>query len=345
MATSNNKNSDMINLSLSENLFDIPKSVLQDLTEECQKINYYPIDIYEEARCKIAEFHKLINDNILLGNGVDEVILISSLTLTKERKQIMVTENTFKGYVESAKICELEIIETKITNNHIDVEDILSKITDKIAFIIICNPLNPYGTIISENQCKKIIEKAKLNNVYVIFDEAYGDFVNNINYKSKVDWINIYENIIVYRSFSKYFGIAGLRCGYAISDCKNIEIMSSIKKSLPYRVNRIACRAVISCLANKQYYDVISQKVSENKKYLYNVLDKLGVGYIRSETNFVMIIFKQNVDVNCLCELLQKQYNIKIKNGNEFGLDYCVRVGIGTIDHIKIFVKALKELL
>lgn len=339
------RNKNIINLSLSENLYKIPFKVLLDIKAEYHKINLYPVGIHEELRSRIAEYHDLQKNNVLIGNGLDEMILIASLTLAKEHKKVMITENTFQGYVESAKICNLEIIKSKIENNRICVNDILTRISKDLDFIILCNPLNPYGTIITQDESNEIVSKAQSMGIYVIIDEAYGDFANKDKFKSSIDLIDKYDNLIVYRSFSKYFGIAGLRCGYALSNYKNIVQMSSIEGALPYRVNRIACRAAMSCLRQKCLYDKIAQKIQYNKIMLYKMLYKEGIQYVESETNFILLKFNENIDIANLCKKLLNDYQITVKNGNDFGLSHCIRVGIGTKKQMRYFVKSLHYVL
>ena len=262
-------NEKKINLSLSENAQNIPNNVLQVMKDECYNANRYPVDVHNELVKRLAQYHSCSLENIILGNGVDEMILIACLTLSENKKKIIVSEHTFNGYVEAAKICRLEICESKVVNNRICIDDMISKIDLYTTCIFLCNPLNPYGTVLQKNECIKIIEWAKQQGTYVIIDEAYADFVSDSSYCSALELLDCYKNVIIYKSFSKSYGLAGLRCGYAVANKEVITIMKKVHGPLPYRVNRIACKAAIACLENQNEYNKSIKQVNEIKKTFY----------------------------------------------------------------------------
>ena len=262
------KKNNVLNLSLSENLYPLPKKVFDDLNKEYPRINYYPIDCYKKLRKALAEYHDLFPENIFISNGLDEMIFIASLTLANNHRRILLPEVMFQGYVEAAKLCGIEIISSKITQGKIDIQDLLKLEKADVDFVVLCNPMNPYGTILSTSECELLIQKAHSREITVIIDEAYGDFANKVRYKSAVKFIQKYDNVVIYKSFSKYYGLAGLRCGYAISNPDMIEKLKFIETALPFRVNRMACAAAISCLNQKREFDNISAKIGINKKIL-----------------------------------------------------------------------------
>lgn len=330
-------------MSLSENLYPLPKKVFDDLNKEYPRINYYPIDCYKKLRKALAEYHELFPENIFISNGLDEMIFIASLTLANNHRRILLPEVMFQGYVEAAKLCGIEIISSKITQGKIDIQDLLKLEKADVDFVVLCNPMNPYGTILSTSECELLIQKAHSREITVIIDEAYGDFANKVRYKSAVKFIQKYDNVVIYKSFSKYYGLAGLRCGYAISNPDMIEKLKFIETALPFRVNRMACAAAISCLNQKREFDNISAKIGINKKILYKKLDENQIKYIKSETNFVLIYLDKNVDVEILCARLRNEYGILVKSGKAFGIPYFIRVGIGTREQVERFIEAFVE--
>ena len=245
----------------------------------------------------------------------------------------------FQGYEESAKLCGIEILFSRVTKNKIDVEDLKEKISEEIDFIVLCNPMNPHGTILTQKECEILIKEAKNKGCIVIVDEAYGDFADERKYKSCVNFIEKYDNLLVYKSFSKYYGLAGLPCGYALSSENVIEKLNAINRALPFRVNRLACMTAISCLEYKNEFDRMARKIKKNKEFLYKKLTENQVAYIETETNFILIYLDNRIDVDDLCVRLLNEENILVKNGKIFKKTNFIRVGIGTKKNIRRFVK------
>lgn len=330
-----------IRLALSENRYGPSKKILLSILKEVLKIKYYPDDIFKCLICKIAEYNDVSKNMILAGNGLDELILLTCLMIDKKGGCILTNEKTFKDINYCAQILKKEIIEIELVNNRINYENFIDayqkiiKEGKKVDLIYVCNPHNPTGSI-AVGDFVKLCKITQANDTLIFVDEAYSEYVTDESFNSASEYINRFNNIIIGHSFSKIGAIAGLRCGYIISHEDTIRALMEIKKALPYSVNRLACVASISLLSKNSFIEKCRRKNKINKYYMYEVLEKVNLKYLSTQTNFILIYIGNEAEE--FCDYL-KNNNIIVMNASKLGFEGYIRIGIGKkVKLIKLLV-------
>jgi histidinol-phosphate aminotransferase len=218
-----------------------------------------------------------------------------------------------------------------------DLDAMFKAITSKTTLIVITNPNNPTGTILSYDEIKRFVD-AVPKNIMILIDEAYIHFVREENYQTAVKLSQEYKNVIVTRTFSKMYGMAGLRVGYAVGDPTIMSELRTLGNSLG--VGSINCYAAIAALEDDAYVRHVKRLTNASKDYFYEELEKLGLSYIPSHSSFVMVNVNQNGQ-RLRRKLLAK--NIKVRAYRSDVIENYVRFSIGTLDEMQAMVGVLSE--
>lgn len=325
-----------IKLNQNESPNDIPGNIKNIIIDKLKnkKWNIYPEFIPEELYKKIAKYYKLKKENIILGNGSNEMIFTIFAATLEPGKKIIISEPTFTVYnlIASNLNADIKTIMLKkdLTFN---VDEIIKESSSSGTVTIICSPNNPTGTYIAFNDLKRII---KASGGIVIVDEAYIHFGG----ESVLKLINEYRNLIVLRTFSKVFGLAGLRIGLMISNKELIKELLKVK--LPYNINVFTLITLDAILDNINIVNNNLKLILEEKKYLEENLSNFKeISVTPSATNFFLIKVKNS---KWLFEKLLK-FGILVRDVSYYPmLDNCLRVSIGTKIENKALIDALKKI-
>ena len=190
-----------------------------------------------------------------------------------------------------------------------------------------------------KKEMDELVSKAPPNSIVVI-DEAYGDYVDSTDYPDSIRYVRDKKNVIVLRTFSKIYGIAGLRVGYAVSRPEIIKFLNLVR--LPFSVNRLGQIAAIASLSDTGHVEKSRKNNSEGKGYLYKELDRLGVSYLKTEANFIFINLNSDADV-AFMELMRR--GVIVRPLTSFGMPGSLRVTIGTPEQNRKFISALSEII
>ena len=302
-----------------------------------KNLNYYPDNDCSMLSKELEKRLMLTEKNFLFGNGSSEIISLIIKAFINPKEKVITPFPTFMPYITESKIAQAEIEYINLTKDYkINLNEILNKIDNKTKIIFVVNPHNPTGTIISENEFESFLEKVS-KNILVVLDEAYIEYINENKKMNIKKLINKYKNLCVIRTFSKAYGLAGLRIGYLIANENIIDIIKKVK--LPVNISCVAEYIATETLKNDKYLKTTINKNNKIKKYLYKNLNEFNIPYIESETNFVMIYFGN---------IAEKIKNILIEhgivvNGNFHEMENFLRITIGNKKDIKKLVKILKE--
>ena len=329
-----------IKMDFNENAFGCSPKVIGALKKiNIDDLSVYPA--YSNFIKKLSSYLGVENCQIILTNGGEEAINTIFNTYLEKNDQIIIPTPTFalfKIYADAIGLNVKQINYKKTNKGFIfPLKNVLNAICKKTKLIVIVNPNNPTGTYIEQKNIIKIIKKARQNNSIVLIDEAYWQFCG----KTSKELINIYDNIFVIQTFSKAFGLAGLRLGYIISDKYNIK---NIAKAIsPYSVNNLAVIAASAALDDIEFVNKSIKQVNKNKKILTNELKKLKIKTYCSSANFLIADF----GFNCTRVFGQlKNKNILLRNVSAAPiLKNCLRITIGTQKQTKILIKELKKIL
>jgi histidinol-phosphate aminotransferase len=330
---------EVIKLASNETSIGPSPLAIKAVKKEAEKINFYPEGTSRLLREKLADKLEIDKDMIIVGNGADDLIDLIGMAFINEGDEVITSETTFPAYRTAVKIMGGEFIPVKLKDFCFDLEAITEKITDKTKLIYFCNPNNPTGTIVKKNTVEKMMKQVP-EDVIVIFDEAYYDYVEDKEYPDSLSYVLEGKNVIILRTFSKIAGIAGVRIGYGIAKPELVGYLRRVVN--PFTTNRLAQVAALASLDDTEYYKKVLQSNQEGKKYLYESLNKLGIFYVPTETNFIFIDLKEDSDL-VFEKLLRK--GIIIRPGKMYGCPTFIRVTIGTHYENEKFIHALKEII
>ncbi len=326
-----------LRLDFNENTAGLPAGFERLLSEiPLEELSKYPE--YFELEKAIAEYACVENNQVLACNGSDSAIKIIFDCFVERGKKAIIPWPSFSMYEICAECAEAQIKKVLFGKGMIfPVEQILQEINCNAGIVVLCNPNNPSGTIILGKDIKKIVEKARLNNAIVLIDEANFEFYG----KTSVPLLKEFENVVITRTFSKAFGLAGLRLGYLISTPENVLQMRKV--SLPFEVNCIAEKIAQKALKEKEFMLEFVREVKKAKRFTENALKKMGIAFFPSKSNCLLANFGEKKEKILKC-LKEKGILLRDRSGLET-LNGCVRITIGTKEQMQRFIKELENIL
>ena len=328
----------LVKLSSNENPYGPSRRVREAITNNFDDACRYPFSVLGDLVKMIAEKEGVTKDHIVVTGGSGEGLCTAGLVYGMGGGEIIAADPTFQQILRYGEAQGAYVHRVPVTPemNH-DLDAMEKRITTKTRLIYICNPNNPTGTIIEKNKlrdfCKSVSEKA-----VVFSDEAYYDFITEPDYPSMVELVKKGNNVIVSKTFSKVYGMAGMRIGYLVT---RPDIATRLKSSVMARTNILAIAAAKEALKDDEFYKFSILKAAEGKKIIYKTLDDLGLEYVKSHTNFVF--FKSGRHIDGLIADMKKE-NVLI--GRPFAPFYdWARISTGKIEEVELFSRALKKVL
>ena len=344
-----NRDVKILKLASNENLAGIDKKIIKELKKELKNIYYYPDDSLYYLLKELESFYRVKKENIIVGNGAVELIRYIYQVLVRKGDKIFIPHPSFAIYYIDANLFEANLITYNLPSpdfevTYQDMKSNLDRIDGSIKLIIICSPNNPTGSIILKNDLIKLLDYALSRNIIVVLDEAYFEFVDNPNYHNGIELLKDYPNLIVLRTFSKVFALAGLRIGIAFTNDYISKALNNIR--LPFNVNTLAQKATILAIRN---YNIFLEKIKlivSQKYFLYSELEKLkkefGIDYIKTYSNFISIRVKDASKV--FNKLLLE--GIIVRPASDMNMGDYIRVTISPFkSHNKLFISKLKKVL
>lgn len=326
----------VIKLASNENPLGCSQNVKDAIIKALDELAIYPDGNATELKKVLAQFLEVNMDEILPSSGSDEMIDMIAKAYINKDDEIIMADITFPRYIQTTEMMGGNPVIVPLKDFTFDLDGIISKITNKTKIIWICNPNNPTGTMITEKEFVDFLDKVP-SDVLVISDEAYREYVTREDYPhNTIKMLKDYPNLLVMRTFSKAYGLAGIRVAYTVGNKEIIETINKIRG--PFNVSSLAQVAAIAALDDNDFLKRSYDINLEGKKYLYNEFDQMGFFYAPSETNHIFVnVNKNGQDV--FVEMQKKGVIIRPMGGD------FIRVSIGTMDENKLFVEKLKEVL
>jgi len=326
---------DKLGFDFNENTLGPSQKVMKILKNTPAKIiSSYPE--YNKLMVKIAEYCKVKPENIIATNGSDEGIQLAIDCTLEKDGEIIIIQPTFQLYDFYSQKTNGQIKKINFEKDFsFPIKKLMKIINEKTRIVILCNPNNPTGKKIPKKYILKILEKLK--NGIVLVDEAYYEYSK----ETAINLIKDYENLLITRTFSKAFGLAGLRIGYLLGNENLIKILNKAKS--PYNVNYIAVNAAIAAIDDSNYVNEYVEQIEKSKKILYKYLENQKIEFIKSDTNFVLIKFGDQKE--SVFEGL-KNTNILVRDvSKQPMLNGFLRVNVGTVEQTNLFVKELDKII
>lgn len=329
---------DPIQLSFNENPFGPSAKVREAMTQAFDIGCRYPSTFASELVEMIAKKEGVTKDHIVVAGGSTEGLKVTGLTFANNGGEIIAAKPTFLAMMTYAEQWGASVnwVPLDDTLTH-DIDEMEKRISSKTKLIFLCNPNNPTSTLLPKDKLIDFCTSASKKTI-VFSDEAYYDFIEDKDYPSMVSLVKKGENVIVSRTFSKVYGMAGLRIGYLVA---KPEIASQIKKNIVAFTNVLAIKGAMAAMEDKEFYKFSLEKVSACKDIMYKGMDDLGLEYIRSNTNF--IFFRTGLNIKAFGSKMLAE---GVKVGRPFPPydDWC-RISTGTIEEVEFFNEALKKVI
>lgn len=317
--------------------FKIPDSVMENIKDiiSTANVNIYPDPIAERLKEELAAYCCVTSENILIGNGSDELIHLIMLAFVDKNDAVLYPDPSFSMYSVYAKIEGALEVKVKLNEDYsYNVDrfvEAIKKYKPKVVFL--CTPNNPTGSIIKRDDIIKILDTS---SGLVVVDEAYFEFYG----ETVVDIVDKYDNIAVLRTLSKAFGLAGLRVGYLVANKAAVKCLSLVKP--PYNINSVSQAIALNVLKSGILKNRLDYILNE-RQYLTNELIEIsGIKVYPSNANFILVKFK---DADYVYNELIKR-GILVRNFSKSpDLEGCLRITVGTREANNYLIKCLKELL
>ncbi|MEQ8156227.1 MAG: histidinol-phosphate transaminase [Clostridiaceae bacterium] len=324
-----------IKLASNENPLGPSPKAMEAMKKAVEVSHIYPDHITLDIRKKIAGRFDVKAENVIVTDGASNALRYIGECFLNQGDEVAYSEHTYSIYDSFVIKNNGVIVKSPMDSEYrYDLKALLGKITDKTKIVIICNPNNPTGTLLKSEEIEEFI-KAVPRNVIIVLDEAYIDYVEDRNYVSGIKFAKEYDNVVVLRTFSKIYGLAGARIGYAIG---SEEIIGLMFKVLPLYATSIATiEGASAALDDFEFVEESFKSNIEGKKYLNEELTKLGFDTVPSETNFIYLDF--HTDNYEVFEKLVKRGIIIRPQYGTIG-----RISIGSPYENRCIIEALKEI-
>jgi histidinol-phosphate aminotransferase len=327
-----------VRLSSNENPNGPSPKAVESIIESVSALNRYPESEFELKRL-LASKYSLKPENIIIGNGSNEIIETSFRALRyKDKDEVIVPEPSFAFYDIAAKIYGYKTEFVPLRDLTVDPEAMADRIGEKTRIVFLNNPNNPTGTIYDDLQFQRFLERLP-EEVLVVVDEAYAEFVESDAFPRSIEYIS-HHPVLVLRTFSKAYGLAGLRVGYGMANERLISFLERTKQ--PFSVNMMALVAAKAALSDEAFLQKVLEGNRQGKSYLYSALAQMGVSFHPSEANFFLIKVGPQAD-NVTKRLFEAR--ILIRSMAAYDLPDFIRVTVGTMDENRAFIEGLRKAL
>lgn len=326
-----------IRLSSNENPLGPSPLVRKAMSSAFDEACRYPGMYLPELRDMLAAKEGVTKDHIIITGGSTEGLKITGVAYGMYGGEIIAARPTFLAMMNHAEQFGATVNWVDVKEDmSLDLDEMEKRISTNTKLIFLCNPNNPTSTIVSANELKQFCEAAS-ERVMVFSDEAYYDFIEEPNYPSMVELVKEGKNVIVSRTFSKVYGLAGLRIGYMVA---RPDIAAKLKDQVVAFTNVLALKAAVTALKDDDFYAKSVAMNRKGKEMIYKTLDDLGRKYVKSHTNFVF--FHSGIPIGELQEKFREE-NIFIGRPFPPFYDWC-RISTGTLDEVEAFCNTLKKM-
>ncbi|MDA8234990.1 MAG: histidinol-phosphate transaminase [Clostridia bacterium] len=330
---------EIVKLASNENPFGPSPKAVEAMVQAAPKMHIYPDGNSYYLKEALARELGVNPEQLFLANGSDEVIQMIAVTFVNPGDEAIMATPTFPRYQPTVMMMNGVTHEIPLKDQSHDLEAFGAKINSKTKLIYICNPNNPTGTFVPKGEMDAFMDKVP-ESAIVVFDEAYFEYVNDPDYPNVLDYLAQGRNVMVMRTFSKMYGLAGLRLGYAATKPELAAAMNRVRE--PFNVNSMVQAGALAALADKEHVAKVKTANLAGRDYLYKVFTKLGLPYIPTVANFIMVDTGRD-SAKVFQALLKK--GIIVRSGDIYGYPTSIRVTIGTPEENQKFIAALEEVL
>ena len=328
-----------IKINQNENAYGPSPMAIKAMTEQITKGNRYALPLITEFKAALAKMHNVKESQILIGSGSSEILALSTFLAAERGKgNLIAADPTFKIWLKPAERVGLDVkwipLDKKMGH---DLTQMSDAVNDKTRFIYVCNPNNPTGTVLNDADLRSFIKKHAPTS-YIIVDEAYTEYADA---PSVSDMVSAFPNLIIAKTFSKIYGMAGLRVGYAIAQEETIKALSKYQAWANAGVSNVSVAAAMEGLKDNAHCEKAKTLNTQVRTFTEGILKEKGFEYIPSKTNFMFFnVHHLNMD---FADVMNKN-GILLRNWEAAGKKYA-RISMGTMEEMQTFAEVFRKVV
>ncbi len=330
---------EIIKLASNENPLGPSPKVTAAIQKEIPELSRYPDGNAFDLKAALAKKYTLSEEQITLGNGSNEILELLARAFLNTETEVIFSQHAFAVYpIVTQAVGAIAKVVPAINYGH-DLNAMLAAINDKTRLIFIANPNNPTGTYLTELELSHFLSKVP-GHVICVLDEAYYEYVAEADYPNSIPWLKQYPNLVITRTFSKAYGLAGLRIGYSLSSSTMADILNRVRQ--PFNNNALALIAAETALNDTDYLTETIRLNKAGMEQLKTAFSEMGLSWIESVGNFIAVnLAREAASINTA--LLHK--GVIVRPVANYEMPNHLRISIGTEAENVFFIKALKEVL
>jgi histidinol-phosphate aminotransferase len=327
----------VVQLGMNENPFGPSPKAVEAARAYLEHIAPYPDDSGFVLRQRLAEHYGISMDELIISSGSSDILAMAYHAVFAADAEILTGEASFVVYYQLAEMLNMPIVRVPMKEYGFDLEAMASRITPRTRLIVLANPNNPTGTIVRRKQLDDFLKKVP-DHVLVILDEAYFEYLSDREYPESLEYVRSGRSVLILRTFSKVFGLAGLRIGYGISTREVIDTLYKVR--MAFNTNSVAQVAALAAWDDLEH---VRKSIDMNRtelEFLYVELSRLGVRYVPSFANFVLLELGRPAG-EVTSALLKEGVIVR----PAWGCPTCIRVSVGKHEENRRFLAAMEKLL
>src|SRR2546421_8483847 len=328
-----------IKLASNENPLAPSDRVQQAIRAALTNLNRYPDGSGYYLRQALAKKHDVTGDQVVLGNGSNELIELLVRTFLRPGDEAVVPHPSFVGYPMIVQAAGGIRVMVMLKDHRLDLEAMARAITPMTKIVYIANPNNPTATIVTKDEVAHFMSRLPERTI-VVFDEAYIEFALGPAFPETLEYVTQGRKVVVLRTFSKAASLAGLRIGYGVADADCIALMNRIRQ--PFNVNALGQVAALAALEDGSHTLECVRMIEAGRHYLYDEFNALGVKYVPSRANFILVDVGRSA--SDIYQRLLKE-GVIVRPMTPFGMESALRITVGTPQENRRLVKALRAVL
>lgn len=315
----------IVKLASNENPYGPSPEALAAISTEFGNLHMYPWQEFTDLRCRVAEANCVQPSNVVLGSGSESIVQMIPRLYIEPGDEVIVAPQSYSRYAAGSVLMNAVVRNVSLRDYRFDLDAILDAVTERTRIVWLCSPNNPTGTIVQRDEMAAFLG-AIPETVAVVIDQAYGEFVDDPGYAEGVRLVRDgHRNVIVLKTFSKAYALAGLRLGYAVADGAICQMLDRIEE--PFFLNRAATAAGQAALADAAWLERSVAAIQEGRAYLTSGLTELGCEVVPSQANFVLA--DVGSDARELFERLMRR-GLIVRPASGWGYPTHVRITVGT---------------
>src|SRR5262249_32106744 len=327
----------VVQLGMNENPFGPSPKGIAAARAYLENVAPYPDDSAFFLRQKLAGHYGISMDELMVSSGSSDILAMAYHAVLSPDTEVLTGEASFLVYYQFAEMLNMPLIRIPMKEYGFDLDAIASRITSKTRLVALANPNNPTGTIIRRKALDEFMDKVP-DRVLVILDEAYFEYVNEADYPRSLEYMRAGKSVLILRTFSKVFGLAGLRIGYGIGTREIIDTLYKVR--MAFNTNSVAQVAALAAWDDREHVNKSVQMNRAGLQLLYEGLTERALRYVPSYANFVLVELGR--PGRAVTEALPKQ-GVIVRPA--WGCPTCMRVSVGTQDQNQTFLSALDKVL